>query len=213
MIMEKTREQIISEIKDILLTQHKIETLKEIISNTSIAAVRDLIQKNPNINLKTLQKSLQTAGHGGFKSINQQDIDGIKKQLGIQVTQPPQPPTGQPTDTKQSDAPTPEEIEKARNVTILPNLKTAPEEYMNTVNAKIAALQIPGVNDLMTGQKFVDDYDSIFLNIEKYQGLIYVLGEISDVQKYPSVTTQKQPGSGTVTASPGQQNQNGNQKK
>jgi len=193
--MTTPRQKLVSEIKDILKTQYDIKTLKEVIAASSAAAVQDLIKKNPNIDLKTLRTSLGKAGHGGTKQIAQTDLDTIKKQLGIPVQTvaptkqpgiPQQPqitapvPKSNDTDNKIEQS----EIDRVKKLTTLVSI--LPKDYVTQLNKNITGLGIQGVQDIASAEKFIDDYDSIFLNFEDYKGLIHILGSLTDTKKYPS---------------------------
>ena len=88
--MTTTKEKLISQIKSIIKEKYDVKTLREAIAVSSTAAVKDLIKKNPNIDLNTLKKSLRSSGHGGYQQITQQDVDSLKTSLGIRVV-PAQP--------------------------------------------------------------------------------------------------------------------------
>ena len=61
-----------------------------------------------------------------------------------------------------------------------------PKDYVTQLNKNITGLGIQGVQDIASAEKFIDDYDSIFLNFEDYKGLIHILGSLTDTKKYPS---------------------------
>lgn len=195
--MSITKQKLISEIKEILTSQYNVKTLKEVIAASSSAAIKDLVKKNPNIDLKTLRTSLGKAGHGGVKQIAQTDLDAVKKELGIQVTpttpavpknqqkQPQQPAPQAPKPAAPSDDRIePAEVETAKKLTNLVNV--LPATYVSQLNTNIAGLGIQGVQDIASAEKFIDDYESIFLNLEDYKGLIHILGTLNDKTKYPS---------------------------
>jgi hypothetical protein len=194
--MTTPRQKIVSEIKDILKAQYDIKTLKEAIAASSASAVQDLIKKNPNIDLKTLRSSLGKAGHGGVKQIAQADLDAVKKKLGIPVQaaapakqqgapqQPQQPQTPAPVSNSKDDNIEQADVDKVKKLTTLASI--LPQEYVSQLNKNITSLGIQGVQDIASAEKFIDDYDSIFLNFEDYKGLIHILGTLNDKTKFPS---------------------------
>lgn len=208
--MSTTKQKLITEIKEILTTQYNVKTLKEVIAASSSAAIKDLVKKNPNIDLKTLRTSLGKAGHGGVKQIAQADLDAVKKELGIKAApttpavpknQPQQPAPAAPKPVAPSDDRIePAEVETAKKLTNLVNV--LPATYVSQLNNNIASLGIQGVQDIASAEKFIDDYDSIFLNLEDYKGLIHILGTLNDKTKYPSPVKAPQGQPGTAPAAP-----------
>lgn len=209
--MTTSKQKLISDIKEILKTQYDIKTLKEVISASSSSAVKDLVKKNPNIDLKTLRTSLGKAGHGGVKQIIQTDLDAVKKELGIKAPPAPgaapnnQKPATQPMPTtpKPSNAADDQieqpEVEKAKKLANF--LKILPATYLAELNKNIASLGIQGVQDVTSAEKFIEDYDSIFFSLEDYKGIIHLLGALNDKTKYPSPvkTPQGKPGTSQPT--------------
>lgn len=190
--MSIRKEKLLHEIKDILKQSYDVATLKEVIAATSMPAAKDVIKKNPNIDLNTLKKSLQLAGHGGFKQITQQDIDAIKKELGIPITtaavpgqQAPNAPGQAPQvagarDNKIERA----EIDRAKELSQYINIM--PEAYKTDLNKKISDLGISGITDIMTAEKFINDFYNFIADVDKYKVIIHNIGELANKQKHPS---------------------------
>lgn len=194
--MSIRKEKLLHEIKDILKQSYDVAALKEVIAATSMPAAKDVIKKNPNIDLNTLKKSLQKAGHGGFKQITQQDIDAIKKQLGIPITsaavpgqQAPNAPGQAPKQAPQVAGAGDNKIERAeidRAKELSQYINVLPEAYKTDLNKKISDLGISGITDIMTAEKFINDFYNFLADVDKYKVIIHNIGELANKQKHPS---------------------------
>lgn len=216
--MEKNRQQLLDEVKDILRDEYDINTLKEVIAASSVYAVRELIKSNPNIDLKTLKSSLGKAGHGGANKLVQADIDNTKKQLGIPVQMPvaqPKPavsnnsPKKAPATTPQAQsttgaaapiqAPPGAQQEKDKNiekkdieqVNQAENfLKGMSPEKIQEMNNSIKNIGIPGAIDYETAKKLINDYQNILMFMGNYRTIAGALAAIADQNDYPSKVAQ-----------------------
>lgn len=73
-------------------------------------------------------------------------------------------------------------------------------QAVSVVDSQIKALEIPGITDVASVVKFVNDYISIVGKMKEVKELLALLKDVSDVNKYPKVAVQPQ--ATTTTSSP-----------
>jgi len=73
-------------------------------------------------------------------------------------------------------------------------------QAVSAVDSQIKALEIPGINDVASVVKFVNDYISVVGKMKEIKELLAMLKNVSDVKKYPKVAEQTQATTTTSSA-------------
>jgi ACT domain-containing protein len=66
-------------------------------------------------------------------------------------------------------------------------------QAVSVIDTQIKALEIPGITDVASVSKFVNDYISVIGKMKEVKQLLALLKDVSDVKKYPKVTPASAP--------------------
>jgi len=112
---------------------------------------------------------------------------------------PPATPPATPAATPPAVPTEPTEDLLKKAATDAATVEKSPQ-VVSVVDSQIKALEIPGINDVASVVKFVNDYISIVGKMKEIKELLAMLKNVSDVKKYPKVAEQTQATTTTSSA-------------
>ena len=134
------------------------------------------IQEQRKIAINIIKRIILEAGAGGPAVVAQRIIP-----VGAPATAPAPTTTAEITTTS---------LDQAENnaTAIQDNPQVA-----SAIASQIKALEIPGITDVASVAKFINDYMSVIGKMKEVKQLLALLKDVSDVKKYPKVTPAPAP--------------------
>ena len=160
--------------KSLLAKDLEIGNLINILANNVPQPAK--IQEQRNVAIKIIKRIILEAGAGGPAVVAQRIIP-----VGAPATAPAPTTTAEITTTS---------LDQAENnaTAIQDNPQVA-----SAIASQIKALEIPGITDVASVAKFINDYMSVIGKMKEVKQLLALLKDVSDVKKYPKVTPAPAP--------------------